>query len=1396
MKILVLVSVCASLLLLPAPLVAQASPPAAGGSDLADLIDDLLDRSDGTQDAPLVQKPGKKDLADTLGPMRVGYALWDTAEGRGGYNGAIAELALEMDAACPSPVYSTLDDFSGPSGRLTTLLTDIQSPIYDFLFDEEWAVFSLPPTSRNDFDEAFCTPEALDVNFFCVQNPIFARSQVPICSPLLNYTYDTFEVQIAGPGGLIDTKNPGRDLSGAINVGFANNPGFPAGQYDYDVDYPLVSKHAWDDQPFLLRSAFDAVTTGFFDAHTLGPNGPRSPQYLKIQDTWRILYTTEADPDPVLPDDYLHIPASIAHPEVAQDVFDAIQDRVDPNHTLPAPPFYPEGAIEYYVLGGEYYIKYYAGMNADGSSVEPPNRNCIDCSQITADCYLYCLANADYSDHSVCHFRKWLEEKYVTLSALAMAWGGWSAITIDCTGSGGSPPDDCAGIPTDFTNCSTIDPLLGGDPAAAEAGGADLQAIFDDWAEFQAEQRVESGAFQYRAAKQTLPDGNMYQLEIDAPGADRGALFSDGVALGSWYRTNAERSDIVTPMKKRALHGVSYGESINFPIFGMPRASLAVCEAVTGGSGVPYTYRPPCWDFEFSNRTLREFIALGVDSLGLAYWENATSWTLDQGSFEPNDGLLLFQPDSSLQVATRGIASTQSATGLFMLDDTGGFEAGDKVQVTGCVEPGCIGAGCITVALIEPCPDRCGFICPPGEVCFKECGEIIEIGMTPFFAADSGGTYVLSDFGVFVTGEKVEVTGCLDRACGPFDGCVSVALIEPCVDDCPLVCPVGQTCIQICGTLVNFQAPGGVVDPDGTLETPGSATVAPNIQPVLDTRGSLKDGAFAPLSELNPVPFPDDFVDAVPGSTVFTDVGTQPSTHKSGGSTQRNMAEVMSAEVADLRTRRAFMTPWRSPLLVHTGGAAVSRFSGSSPGNPPYLDPGLCDWTIDLLGRLQVQFAPFSLEEGFDDLWLTSCREALLSPFVPDLDADLVARYRDEAEDRGWNLLILTDLDTLDDVVSPQFTGGTMFVEPGVAKVRIYDSSAGGTGLTWAAAGYLDIALPPKSNAAQVSMVNMLFGDGTLGLDVLTDTTILPVRAVNAGTNTLAGGVDMTVMTDGINLMVSAAQTTLPTAPSPAIELVVDSSLVVGPVSAHSVEDGVIVFDELLSDATGTPPGVYHPKGTQQLQAGEQDPNISLNTDFSRGLGIAKDLDSTIRYIRADLDLSRIDITDLDTAIQAVDTKLTARASAGFDVRAGREAYEELRFVFENDPDRLEKLIAGLLRIEQMMFLDYASAPKQLTAVDLDGNGVEGATVQLEFPMQNHARRDTTLPTDSSGQTTLDPDPIDPTVDQSARVWDFANEVFGPVLPLGSGDPHILEIHVQHPAYQTQAVLTVDLTLP
>jgi hypothetical protein len=128
-------------------------------------------------------------------------------------------------------------------------------------------------------------------------------------------------------------------------------------------------------------------------------------------------------------------------------------------------------------------------------------------------------------------------------------------------------------------------------------------------------------------------------------------------------------------------------------------------------------------------------------------------------------------------------------SGTYLLDQTGGFVAGDRVEVSGTLNPNCInvcqpGNGCITVATVVAC-----------GASFSSCGLIVQRGSCVAFAADRGGVYALDSTGGFAVGDRVRVAGTLDltctRPCPTLTGCIHATTVSAC-----------GTSFSGCGTLV------------------------------------------------------------------------------------------------------------------------------------------------------------------------------------------------------------------------------------------------------------------------------------------------------------------------------------------------------------------------------------------------------------------------------------------------------------------------------------------------------------------------------------------------------------------------------------------------------------------
>jgi hypothetical protein len=116
--------------------------------------------------------------------------------------------------------------------------------------------------------------------------------------------------------------------------------------------------------------------------------------------------------------------------------------------------------------------------------------------------------------------------------------------------------------------------------------------------------------------------------------------------------------------------------------------------------------------------------------------------------------------------------------GLYLLENLDGFGVGDRVFVTGTLDPDCFticleGDGCIFENTIELCLEP-----------FEGCGELVQGVECVLFQADAGGLYLLDDLGTFGVGDRVFVAGILDPTCFSIclegDGCIFDTMIDAC----------------------------------------------------------------------------------------------------------------------------------------------------------------------------------------------------------------------------------------------------------------------------------------------------------------------------------------------------------------------------------------------------------------------------------------------------------------------------------------------------------------------------------------------------------------------------------------------------------------------------------------
>lgn len=146
---------------------------------------------------------------------------------------------------------------------------------------------------------------------------------------------------------------------------------------------------------------------------------------------------------------------------------------------------------------------------------------------------------------------------------------------------------------------------------------------------------------------------------------------------------------------------------------------------------------------------------------------------------------------------------------LWVLDERGNFEVGDRVRVIGAADENCVsicqqGDGCITVASIEHC-----------DGAFAECGTLVQGIECVLFESDTQFLFAIENRGDFQVGDRVRVAGTLQSecitACLQTHGCISDNTIAAateaggCDDGSappPIVCPTAA------GGLVALSAVG------------------------------------------------------------------------------------------------------------------------------------------------------------------------------------------------------------------------------------------------------------------------------------------------------------------------------------------------------------------------------------------------------------------------------------------------------------------------------------------------------------------------------------------------------------------------------------------------------------
>lgn len=145
---------------------------------------------------------------------------------------------------------------------------------------------------------------------------------------------------------------------------------------------------------------------------------------------------------------------------------------------------------------------------------------------------------------------------------------------------------------------------------------------------------------------------------------------------------------------------------------------------------------------------------------------------------------------------------------LWVLDERGEFDVGDRVHVIGEADGNCAsicqqGDGCITVASIVHC-----------DGAFAECGTLVQGVECVLFESDTNFRFAVENLGEFEVGDRVRVAGTLDgdcvTACLQTDGCIRNNTIVPaaesggCDDGAappPIVCPTAAGGLIALGAL-------------------------------------------------------------------------------------------------------------------------------------------------------------------------------------------------------------------------------------------------------------------------------------------------------------------------------------------------------------------------------------------------------------------------------------------------------------------------------------------------------------------------------------------------------------------------------------------------------------------
>jgi hypothetical protein len=155
-------------------------------------------------------------------------------------------------------------------------------------------------------------------------------------------------------------------------------------------------------------------------------------------------------------------------------------------------------------------------------------------------------------------------------------------------------------------------------------------------------------------------------------------------------------------------------------------------------------------------------------------------------------GLLVQRPTCVVFVADQG--------GTFELGNLAGFAAGDRVLVTGAVDPTCVPTctpvdGCIMNNSIAECGGT-----------FSGCGTLVQGPDCVLFQADSGGTFALSELDGFTAGDRVSVSGTISTQCATTCTQAQACIVDNTIAACEP--PPPSPCVTTSAALMSLSIAG------------------------------------------------------------------------------------------------------------------------------------------------------------------------------------------------------------------------------------------------------------------------------------------------------------------------------------------------------------------------------------------------------------------------------------------------------------------------------------------------------------------------------------------------------------------------------------------------------------